>query len=94
MAGCRNNQPSTSKLIEGEVRQALPTGAAMKKVDLYLTSHNVEHSLYKKDNRIYAIYRNVHTSSNGSSENLSLIFSFDTNNTLTNIQSEIAYTGL
>lgn len=91
MNGCSKDQ--SSKAIEDEVKQALPIGTPMEKVDSYLTSHKVEHSLYKKENRIYAIVRNVQTQSNGVSGNLSVIFSFDTNNSLTNVQSKVEYTG-
>lgn len=92
MNGCHKNQ--SSKTIEDEVKQALPIGTSMEKVDSYLTSHEIEHSLYKKENRIYAIVRNLQRQPNGVSASLSIIFSFDISNSLTNVQSKVEYTGL
>jgi hypothetical protein len=65
----------------------------MDKVDMYLTNHKVKHSLYKPENRIYAIVRDIRKYGFGTSESLSIIFSFDASNSLTNVQSKIEYTG-
>ena len=91
--GCHKNGTMDSKAIEAEVKQALPIGTPKEKVDLYLTNHKIEHSFYKPENRIYAIVRNLQKQSFGISESLSVIFSFDATNSLTNIESKVEYTG-
>jgi galactitol-specific phosphotransferase system IIB component len=83
----------SGKSVEDEVKQALPLGTSMDKVDVYLTSHKLEHSFSKNEKRIYAIVRNLKTQSNGVSESLSIVFGFDETNSLTNVQSKIGYTG-
>lgn len=93
MMACHKNNAADSKAIEAEVRQALPIGTPKEKVDLYLTNHKIEHSFYKPENRIYAIVRNLQKQSFSISESLSVIFSFDATNSLTNIESKVEYTG-
>jgi hypothetical protein len=92
MIGCHKNGTVDSKAVEAEAKQALPVGTSKEAVDLYLTNHKIEHSLYKPENRIYAIVRNLKMQS-GTSESLSVIFSFDASGSLTNTQCTIDYTG-
>lgn len=93
MTACGKNSATDSKAIDAEVRQALPVGTPKDTVDLYLSDHKIEHSFYKPENRIYAIVRDLQTQSFGISKSLSVIFSFDATNSLTNIESKVEYTG-
>jgi hypothetical protein len=91
--GCHKTTALDNKVIEDGVKQHLPIGTPIDKVDLYLTNHKIEHSLYKPENRIYAIVRDTRKYGSGMSESFSVIFSFDGSNNLTNVQSKIEYTG-
>jgi hypothetical protein len=92
MIGCHKKQ-AFSKAIEAEVKQALPIGTPMEKVDVFLTTNKIEHSFYKPENRIYAMVRDTHKYGFGMGQSLSVIFSFDASNNLTNVQSKIENTG-
>jgi hypothetical protein len=93
MIGCHKDRSSTSKAIEQEVKQSLPIGTPMEKVDSYLTNKKISHAFYKPEYRIYAMVPDIRKYDYGISESLSVVFSFDASNSLTNIQSKIEYTG-
>lgn len=91
--GCHKNQAVDNKAIEAQVKKALPIGTPREKVDSYLTNHKIEHSFYKPENRIYALVPDTRKSFFGFSGSLSVIFSFDASDSLTNIQSQVENTG-
>lgn len=93
LAGCRKNQTPDSKEFEAKIKQALPIGTSKEKVDAYLSKQNIEHSYHTKENRIYALMRNLAPESTSVSKSLSIIFYFSENGGLTNVQSKIEYTG-
>ena len=91
--GCHKGQAVDYKAIETEVKKDLPIGTPREKVDSYLTSHKIGHTFYKPENRIYALVPDTRKSVFGFSGSLSVTFSFDASDSLTNIQSQVQYTG-
>jgi hypothetical protein len=75
-----------------QIRSDLPPGTSLEKVDSYLTQHQVEHSYFRKDNQVMALVRNVRRDGLVQAD-VSLIFSFDNDRTLTHILAKPAYTG-
>jgi hypothetical protein len=75
-----------------QIRSDLPPGTSLEKVDSYLTQHQVEHSYFRKDNQVMALVRNVRRDGLVQAD-VSLIFSFDNDRTLTNVLAKPAYTG-
>ena len=93
MMGCHKNGSFDYKVIEAEAKHELPIGTSRAIVDLYLTNRKIGHTFYKPENRIYALIPDTGTHTFGFSKSLSIIFSFDTNSSLTNINCKTNYTG-
>jgi len=90
VAGCATYNSYYAPAVT-QIREDLPPGSSLARVDAYLDQHQIDHSYYHKSNQIMAVVQNVRR--DGLVQyNQSLVFSFDPYRNLTDILVKPAYT--
>jgi hypothetical protein len=83
--GCGKDEAATKRV--NRIKQDLPFGTTMEKVDLYLANQGIPHSYYTNENKVHTIF--FDNLPMRKTEVLSVTFCFDLSNHLTNIESMV-----
>ena len=90
LAGCATYNSYYAPAIT-QIREDLPAGTSLGRVDAYLDQHQIEHTYYHHGNQIMATVQNVRRDGLVQYDQ-TLVFSFDAYRNLTDILVKPAYT--
>jgi len=79
-------------VLEREVRQGLPIGSPLAKVEDFLAKHKIEYSYDEPSRSVYAVARKLEGSTSLVSKALQFQFHFDDKLELKSIDSKLLYT--
>lgn len=80
-------------VLEREVRQGLPVGSPLGKVEDFLAKRNIEFSYDESSRSVYAVARKLQGSTSMVSKSLQFHFLFDDQSQLESISCKVLYTG-